>query len=356
MIDGGRPVSELLKLLQKISRIGGEPADLLRKAGAGFLPADLENGRVTAIDRRLLVAIYREAIVTIGWHSSRLDRKPQMHPDEFRLMCHCVITCRTLEQVIERQAAFFRTRLEKISTIWVERGEGTAHILVDTLRRRTNLSSFLSDLAGMSMFCRLYGWLLGTGEHVFSVGLAYDERYAAEAVSDFFSGELAFGCAVNRISLPAHMLSMPIVRTSEDLDRLLIDFPFDFLAASPDSLALPDRVRTLYAMALAREGRLPTLEQLAEVTGRSQSSLRRHLAEAGCSVRMLREEAQRGLATEALAVGSRSIDDIALRSGFRDTGSFRAAFRRWTGLSPAAYRRARRDAGEILGSNRETLS
>ncbi|MCV5738517.1 AraC family transcriptional regulator, partial [Escherichia coli] len=77
------------------------------------------------------------AIVTIGWHSSRLDRKPQMHPDEFRLMCHCVITCRTLEQVIERQAAFFRTRLEKISTIGLERGEGTAHILVDTLRRRT---------------------------------------------------------------------------------------------------------------------------------------------------------------------------------------------------------------------------
>jgi len=356
MIDGAGSVAELLKLLQKISRIGGEPADLLHKAGATFLLEDLEHGRVAAIDRRQLVAIYREAIVTIGWHSSRLDRKPQMHPDEFRLMCHCVITCRTLEQVIERQAAFFRTRLEKISTIRLERGDGTAHILVDTLRRRTNLSSFLSDLAGMSMFCRLYGWLLGTGEHVFSVGLAYDDSYAAEAVSDFFSGELAFGCAVNRISLPAHMLTMPIVRTPDDLDRLLVDFPFDFLAASPDSLALTDRVRTLYAMALARDGRLPTLDQLAALTGRSQSSLRRHLADSGESIRSLREEAQRGLATEALVLSGRSIDEIALRCGFRDTGSFRAAFRRWTGRSPAAYRRARRDGGETLGRTGETIS
>lgn len=356
MIDGTGSVVELLKLLQKISRIGGEPADVLRKAAVRFLPADIESGRVTAIDRGQLVAIYREAIVTIGGHSSRLDRKPQMHPDEFRLMCHCIITCRTLEQVIERQAAFFRTRLEKISVIRLERSEGTAHILVDTLRRRTNLSSFLSDLAGMSMFCRLYGWLLGTGEHVFSVGLAYDEHYAAEAVSDFFSGELAFGCAVNRISLPAHMLAMPIVRTPDDLDRLLVDFPFDFLAASPDSLALTDRVRTLYAMALARDGRLPTLDHLAAMTGRSPSSLRRHLAAGGQSIRSLREEAQRGLATEALAVSGRAIDEIALRCGFRDTGSFRAAFRRWTGVSPAAYRRVRRDEVETLGRTGETIS
>jgi len=339
MIGGnGTRAGDLLGLLQKISRIGGEPSEILEKAGAPCSLADLEAGRATRVERRHLVAIYRECIVTIGWHSSRLDRKPQMHPDEFRLMCHCVATSRTLARVIDRQAMFFRTRHERLSTISLEVGEGSGHVLVDTLRRRKSFSSFLSDLAGMSVFCRLYGWLLGTGEHVFRVGLAYGEGYANEAVSDLFAGQLEFGCPVNRISFPVHMLDMPVVRTPDELEALLVDFPFDFLAAEPDTLALPDRIRTLYAIALSREGRLPGLDRLARLTGQSGSTLRRRLADEGISVRALREQAQKGVAIEALKSGRCSIDDVALRAGFRDGDSFRAAFRRWTGVSPSRFR------------------
>lgn len=107
-ITGAAKAADVLNLLQKISRIGGEPADILVNAGAPFTMKDLETGHVAQVERRHLVAIYRECIVTIGWHSSRLDRKPQMHPDEFRLMCHCVITSRTFRQVVERQSMFFR--------------------------------------------------------------------------------------------------------------------------------------------------------------------------------------------------------------------------------------------------------
>lgn len=337
--SGSASAVDVLALLQKISRIGGEPVDILRKAQFPYGLADLEAGRVGHVERRHLVAIYRECIVTIGWHSSRLDRKPQMHPDEFRLMCHCVITSRTLAQVIERQAMFFATRHERLSTVSLEMGDGTAHVLVDTLRRRKSFSAFLSDLAGMSVFCRLYGWLLGIGEHVFRVGLAYGGSYADEAVSDFFAGELTFDCPVNRISFPVHLLDMPIVRTPEELGALLVDFPFDFLAADPDMLPLPDRIRTLYAMALSRDGRLPSLERLAGLTGHSPSTLRRRLAEEGVSIRLLREQAQKGVAIEALGVRGRSIDEIAARAGFRDGNSFRAAFLRWTGEPPSLFRR-----------------
>jgi len=345
--SGPASALDVLALLQKIARIGGEPADILGKAGVPYGLSDLERGRVARVERRHLVAIYRECILTIGWHSSRLDRKPQMHPDEFRLMCHCIITSRTLAQVVERQAMFFGTRHERLSTISLEVGEGTAHVLVDTLRRRKSFSAFLSDLAGMSMFCRLYGWLLGVGEHVFRVGLAYGESYADEAVSDFFAGELTFDCPVNRISFPVHLLDMPIVRTPEELEQLLVDFPFDFLAAAPDALPLPDRIRTLYAMALSREGRLPSLERLAALTGHSPTTLRRRLDEEGTSVRSLREQAQKGVAVEALGVRGRSVDDVASRAGFRDSDSFRAAFLRWTGESPSRFRRRLFDPDRI---------
>lgn len=340
MVPNVAPASanDVLNLLQKISRIGGEPADILGKAGVPYSLPDLESGRVTMVEHRHLVAIYRECIVTIGWHSSRLDRKPQMHPDEFRLMCYCVITSRSFGQMIERQAMFFRTRHERVSTVTLQVEGGTAHILVDTLRRRKDFSAFLSDLAGMSMFCRLYGWLLGMGEHIFRVGLAHGSAYANEAVSDFFAGELSFDRPVNRISFPAYLLDMPVVRTPEELDALLIDFPFDFLSAAPDTIALPDRVRTLYLIGLSRDGRIATLAELARLTGHSISTLRRRLAEEGASIRQLKEEARKNLAIEALKNSRRSIDEIALRTGFRDTNSFRIAFARWTGSPPSAFR------------------
>lgn len=331
--------SDVLNLLHKISRIGGEPADILTKAGAPYTLKDLESGKVARVEHRHLVAIYRECIVTIGWHSSRLDRKPQMHPDEFRLMCHCVITSRTFGQMIERQSMFFRTRHERISTVTLQTEEGTAHVLVDTLRRRKDFSAFLSDLAGMSMFCRLYGWLLGIGEHIFRVGLAHGSSYANEAVSDFFAGEITFDQPVNRISFPAYLLEMPLVRTPEELEALLIDFPFDFLSAAPDTIQLPDRIRTLYLIGLSRDGRIATLDELAHLTGQSISTLRRRLAEEGTSIRELKEEARKNLAMEALKTSRRSIDEVALRTGFKDTNSFRIAFTRWTGVPPSAFRR-----------------
>ncbi|WOK36874.1 AraC family transcriptional regulator [Sphingomonas sp. C3-2] len=329
---------DVLNLLQKVARVGGEPVEILRKAGIPYSPNDIETGRFSQLSRSQLIALYRESIVTIGWHSSRLDRKPQMHPDEFRLMCHCVITSRTFCHVIERQTMFFGTRHDRISTVSLEVNGTTATVLIDTMRRRKNFSSFLSDLAGMSMFCRLYGWLLGIGEFIFRVGLAYDGRYADEAVSDFFAGELSFDHPVHRITFPAYLLDMPIVRTPDELEGLLVDFPFDFLSATPDTLALPDRVRSLYIMSLSRDRRLPSLDELARLTGYSTSTLRRRLADEAISIHAIKEETQKQIAIELLGNKALNIDAIALRSGFRDTNSFRKAFRRWTGQSPSQFR------------------
>lgn len=328
----------VLNLLQKVARVGGDPAEILVRVGVPYSLKALEKGNITRVERQHLVAIYRECIVTIGWFSSRLDRRPQMHPDEFRLLCYCVITSRTLQQVIERQAMFFRTRHERMATTEFEIKGGTATVFIDTLRRRKDFSAFLSDLAGMSMICRLYGWLIGTGEHVFRVGLSYGANYADEAVSDFFAGDIAFDCPINHLSFPADLLNMPVVRTPDALEALLVEFPFDFLSANQDTLSLPDRIRTLYSTALSRDGYIPDLVHLADLTGHSISTLRRRLAMDRASIRSLKEEAQMRVAVDALKLPGRTIDEVAMRAGFRDTNSFRAAFMRWTGYAPAAFR------------------
>lgn len=337
----------ILRLLQTAARVGAEPADILARACVPYTMSELANG-IATIPRHHGVAIYRECITTIGWHSSQLDHKPQMHPDEFRLMCYCVISCRTFRDVIDRQAMFFRTRGDRISVMELKEDGPMAVVTVDTLRRRKSFGAFLSDLAGMSIFTRFYAWLLGIGPHDFQVQLMHSSSYANDAVADFFVGDLIFDGAVNSISFSQILLNMPIVRTAEELDKLLLDFPFEFMSALPIEMPLGDRIRSVYSIALARGAPVPPLCALAELIGQSMSTIRRRLAEDNVSIRVLKDAARRDAAIYLLRDRRRAIDDVALTTGFRDIKSFRDAFRRWTGTSPALYRVAQRS-----GSNPE---
>ncbi len=330
------PASVILRLLQTAARVGAEPSDILARARIPFTIQDLSNG-ITSLGRQQVVAIYRECIVAIGWHSSRLDHKPQMHPDEFRLMCYCVISCRTLRDVINRQAMFFRTRGDRISVMELKEDGPMAIVTVDTLRRRKSFSAFLSDLAGMSIFTRFYAWLLGIGAQDFRVQLMHSSSYANEAVADFFVGDLIFDGALNSISFSKILLGMPIVRTADELDRLLLDFPFEFMSALPFEMPLGDRIRSIYSISLARGVPIPSLSELSELIGQSMSTIRRRLAEDAVSIRSLKDAARRDAAIHMLRDHRRTVDDVALATGFRDISAFRAAFRRWTGTTPALY-------------------
>lgn len=73
----------------------------------------------------------------------------------------------------------------------------------------------------------------------------------------------------------------------------------------------------------------------------SPATLRRRLASSGSSFRTLADEAQRNIAATLLMTDT-SLEDIAAASRYSDVRSFRRACLRWFGMSPAAYRRARR--------------
>lgn len=357
------PVAEItanviLRLLQTAARVGAEPADILMRAHVPYSMADLEgmtdrSGGMGTLPRHHGIAIYRESIVTIGWHSSRLDHKPQMHPDEFRLMCYCVISCRSFRDVIERQAMFFRTRGDRISVMELTEAGPVAIVTVDTLRRRKSFSAFLTDLAGMSIFTRFYAWLLGIAPQEFHVQLMHSSAFANEAMADFFAGDLVFDGPVNSISFSQSLLAMPIVRTPEELDNLLLEFPFEYIAAPPVGMPLRDRIRSIYNMSLARFAPFPTTTELSNLVGQSISTIRRRLAEDGSSIRTLKDIARHDAAIYLLRDGRRTIDDIALSIGFRDIHSFRQAFLRWKGMTPSHYRDIIKQSHANGGETRE---
>lgn len=86
--------------------------------------------------------------------------------------------------------------------------------------------------------------------------------------------------------------------------------------------------------------RMPSLEEMADEFCLTPRTLRRRLADEGTTFRDIVLDVRHTLAESMLREGGVPIQEIASRLGYQDATSFITAFKRWSGMSPAAFRRA----------------
>ncbi len=88
-----------------------------------------------------------------------------------------------------------------------------------------------------------------------------------------------------------------------------------------------------------------SLSRAAEALGYSERSLRRQLDRAGTSYRKLMDQVRESRAREMLANTARPIQAIAYELGYDTPSNFARSFKRWTGVTPKAFRDARKTSG-----------
>jgi AraC-like DNA-binding protein len=153
-----------------------------------------------------------------------------------------------------------------------------------------------------------------------------------------------FGCTVLS-SQPADLMAFPREMLSQRLplaDRVTFGLLQRYLENLKISAAksILERVRD-HVRAAMIEGDC-TLEHCAERLNLSAKQLRSRLAKEGMSFSDLLAQERIARAQAYLSEGSVPIDEIALLLGYSESTSFGRAFRRWTGTSPAEFRRTRR--------------
>jgi AraC-like DNA-binding protein len=82
------------------------------------------------------------------------------------------------------------------------------------------------------------------------------------------------------------------------------------------------------------------IEEMAEKLNLHARTLQRRLKDGGDSYLHVQARMRHRLACQWLKQGSVSIDDISARLGFSDRRAFTAAFKRWEGTTPKAWREA----------------
>jgi len=102
-----------------------------------------------------------------------------------------------------------------------------------------------------------------------------------------------------------------------------------------------DVVRDVKLLLLQKAGEFPDLEMVARSLAMSSRTLRRKLGQHDVTFQQLLDAARREVAEDYLGTTNMSIQQVAERCGFQDAQSFSQAFKRWLGISPSQYRRAR---------------
>ncbi|GAB3287225.1 AraC family transcriptional regulator [Parahaliea aestuarii] len=93
------------------------------------------------------------------------------------------------------------------------------------------------------------------------------------------------------------------------------------------------------------EDREAALTHIATGLGCHERTLHRRLQEEGTAFQQIKDQVQRDQVLGALADTSLSVNEVARRQGFESPSNLRRAVRRWTGLSPAEWRRRRAPGG-----------
>ena len=150
-----------------------------------------------------------------------------------------------------------------------------------------------------------------------------------------FSCPVRSGQRRNAILIAQAELSVPLPHPQPEYQELFHDLCRQSTAALTEERGLVAAVRSRL---LNHEGGIPTLEQVAGQFSISARTLRRQLRAAGVSFQSLLDESRYSEARRYLSSTDLTVESIGRLLGYADARSFRTAFRRWSGKTPAQFR------------------
>jgi AraC-like DNA-binding protein len=159
----------------------------------------------------------------------------------------------------------------------------------------------------------------------------------ADAYQHMFPGLLGFDAPRAEIRFDARYLQLPLRRDEKALQQMLQRaLPLTVLQYRRDRL-LVQQVRQALT---AHPEQAHSAEGIAALLHMSARTLHRQLREEGATLQQLKDEVRCERAKDLLWRTAKPVKQVAAATGFRNEKSFIRAFREWTGLSPAEFRKS----------------
>lgn len=274
-----------------------------------------------------------EALVA---RAHELTREPALafhYGTAMRLSSHgflgfAAMTAATVREALELAVQFAATRTSAIGLELYVEGDKASVVIVE----RTPLGG-LREFAVLALIVGI--WTIGqalTGTIPDGLGeCAFAEPAYLRGLPH--GGRLVFDRPAHRMVFAASLLDRPLVSADAAAMRLARDQLERELAAVIEAAGLAGRIRAAIAADAAA-----SLAAISRALHMSPRTLKRRLAERGTTFSALRDGVRLQRALLLLEDRDLAIGEIATRLGYSELPSFTRAFRKWTGVTPLAYR------------------
>lgn len=326
-------VRSLLPVLERLRALRIDVNGVLAAAGTS---AAALSGADARLPHEVALAVWREAVYRSGDQAFGIHAAEQIRPGAFDVLDYAMRSSATLGEGLERLVRYHRILHDAAVVRLRVAGDGAelTHALPgDPAALPRHVSEFIAAT-----------WMVvarqATGVDFAPVQVRFRHPRPAnlEAHRRLFRAPIRFNEAVNGIVLRRELLNTPLVKSDPGLCVVLDRHVRELLERVPRVTALRDRVRQIAAQGLSTGA--PPAATIARSLHMSQRTLQRQLRKDGTSQRDLIDALRRDLAMRYLAERQIAIAEVAFLLGFSEASAFHRAFKRWSGTTPATYRRS----------------
>ncbi len=263
------------------------------------------------------------------------DLAVRIQPWHVGLLGFTVMTSRNLEEV----GRLLRRYHHLLNDVFVvdRKLEGRQFSL--SLRPTSGEGSLRLARLSLAVWAQRVRWLIGRDDLSFDVSFEGPSSGRVDDYRRLFGGSVRFESETHCLWGDGAWLGWPLKSSDPGSHGMLQRQAAQQLAQlSRREERFVDHLQALIHEHLST-GRA-TLEDLAREMKLPTRTLQRRLESEGLNLRMLIDQVRRARAEKWLRETAMPLVDIAAALGFADHASFNRAFKRWTGCSPGAFRRA----------------
>ncbi|MDD3763311.1 MAG: AraC family transcriptional regulator [Nevskiales bacterium] len=298
---------------------------------ASGLDADL-NDRDGRVPEALAAELFDRAAAALGDDALGLHAGEQIRPGHYGALGYVAMNSATLGEALDSLRRYQALVID-VGGVDIRRA-GDDQILSwdpNTDRPYRQLAEF--NISGLVSFTR---WLAGPQASPSRVDFAYPAPDDLGEHHRILRCPLRFDQPCYRLALPSAGLHAPVIQPDPAMRELMLRLADKQLLELPRGEDVLARARALIAKRLNHPP--VELDWVATQLAMSNRSLQRRLADAGLSFTQLIEQVRRELAERHLRESGLDLTDIAFLLGYSEQSAFQRAFKRWTGLTPSAWR------------------
>jgi len=276
-----------------------------------------------------------------------LDIGEHIHPSDYGIFGYAVMNCSTLSQAI-RLVESHAVLLNQAFAVTLRELNDNMHFELESSSCE-DVGHVLVELQFASV-CQMAAFLIGPHQ---KTDICMTEiRFKHSPTTDISRYQKVFNCPVlfnqekNEIVVPKTILSQEVRSASPKMLSMLQKKINRLQDEMNNNISLGQRVCDFLESYVGTNG-VPNALIVAQHFNISLSTLKKRLHQENLNYTTICDEVRRNMAIKMVVRSSDQLQNISEGLGFANTSAFNRAFRRWTKVTPAEYRRAHLKSGHL---------